>query len=600
MSAAIGDHALLSDCRSAALVTADAVVDWWPSPRFDSSSAFSRLLDPEAGHWSVQPDGAYERAGWRYVPGTLVAETTLRTAEGAVRVTDALVFAPGARGHEIGVDVPHALVRVAEAVEGAVDVRMVCRPRLEYGLAVPEWRRCEGGLATTGGAERLFLRGDGPLEVRGAAVQAARRLAAGERAAWILHRAPGMWGAEPERLDPQAALADTIAAWRSWAELHLGYEGVHAADVHLSGLVIQGLTYQPTGALVAAPTTSLPEVLGGDANFDYRYGWLRDASMTASAMSASACSDEARRYFAWIARAAVTCREEDTVQIVYGVEGERDLSEHALAHLDGHRGARPVRVGNAAWPQKQLDVLGHVLDCAWVVRDDPGALDDAAGRLLRQLADRAARQWREPDSSIWEGREGERHYVVSKLFCWVALDRAVRLAARIGAGGDDTARWGAARDAVRAAILDDGWHAERGAFTGAFGSDHLDAGVLLLPLVGLLDADDPRMDSTIAAVEEELGADGLLRRWTGADDGAFLLASFWLVQCHARAGRLDQAHHVYERAAGAANPLGLLAEECDLRTRAPLGNFPLAISHVGLINAASALTAARDAAGVAA
>jgi GH15 family glucan-1,4-alpha-glucosidase len=284
------------------------------------------------------------------------------------------------------------------------------------------------------------------------------------------------------------------------------------------------------------------------------------------------------------------------VQIVFGVDGERGLDEHRLAHLAGHLGSRPVRVGNDAWRQRQLDVLGHVLDSAWTIRDDLGPLDDFTARFLRQLADRAATQWREPDSSIWEGREGERHYVVSKVGCWVALDRAVRLADRLGAE-HERARWATVRDELRAAIVLYGFDERRGAFTGAFGSDHLDAGVLQLALLGFVAADDPRMTSTIAVLEEELGDGGLLRRWTGAEDGAFLPATFWLAECHARAGRLDRAHEVFAAAAGAATDLGLLAEEVDPAGGEPLGNMPLAISHVGLVNAADELTRAEARAG---
>jgi GH15 family glucan-1,4-alpha-glucosidase len=590
MPAATRDHALLSDCRGSALVTRDGTVDWWPSPRFDSPSAFSALLDDDAGHWRLRPATPFT-SSWRYRPGTLVLETTTRTAGGTLRVQDALAFAPGARGHEIGRSVPHALVRVAEALDGEVDVELECVPRLEYGLAVPRIVEDAGGVASVGGPERLFLRGDRPLRADGGRASAAFTLRAGERAGFVLHRAPGAYAEPPARLDPYAALADTTAAWRSWSELHAGYDGVERDAVRFAAIVIQGLTYQPTGAVVAAATTSLPEVPGGDANWDYRFGWLRDAAMTARALAASSCSDEALRYFDWMIRAGVSCRHADRLQIMFGVEGERDLSEHPLEHLAGHGGARPVRVGNAAWRQQQLDVLGHVLDAAWVIREDLGTPDELAASLLCELADRAARQWREQDASIWEGREGERDYVVSKAGCWVALDRAVKLADRLGDGAD-ARRWAAERDAVRDAVLRHGWCEARGAFTGAFGSDHLDAGVLLLPLSGLVAYDDPRVTSTIAVLEEELGDDGLLRRWTGADDGAFLLASFWLAECHARAGRVERAHEVYKRAAGAANDLGLLAEQVDPASGEPLGNVPQAISHVGLINAAQALTEA--------
>ena len=588
MPARIGDHALLSDCRTAALVTRDGTVDWWPSPRFDAPSAFSSLLDDDAGRWALRSAGAFASER-RYRPGTLVLETTMRGAGGTLRVSDALAFAPGARGHEIGRSVPHALVRVAEALDGEVEVELECVPRLEYGLAVPRVVQAAGGVATIGGPERLFLRGDRPLDVAGGRACATFTLRAGERAGFVLHRVPGAYADAPPPLDPHAALADTTEAWRSWAEMHSGYEGVAQDGVRFAAIVIQGLTYQPSGAVVAAPTTSLPEVPGGDANWDYRFGWLRDAAMIARALSASSCSDEALRYFDWIVRAGVTCEAADHMQIVFGVEGERDLAEHELGHLAGHLGSRPVRVGNDAWRQQQLDVLGEVLGAAWVIRDQLGTPDPFTAGFLRQLADRAAERWRDEDSSIWEGREGERHYVVSKLGCWAALDRAVALAGRLGAEAD-ARRWAAARDAIRAAVLRDGWCEERRAFTGAFGSDHLDAGVLLLPLAGIVEFDDPRMTATIERLEEELGDDGLLRRWTGANDGAFLLASFWLAECHARAGRLERAHAVFARAAGAANDLGLLAEEVDLASGEPLGNMPQAIAHIGLVNAAQALT----------
>jgi GH15 family glucan-1,4-alpha-glucosidase len=591
--APIRDHALLSDCQSAALATRTGAIDWWPGPRFDSPSAFSALLDDDAGQWTIRPDEPFE-ATWEYRPGTLVLQTTMRAGGGTLRLTDALAMKPGARGHEIGRDVPRALVRRAEVLDGELTIDMRCTPKLEYGLAVPRFTREAEGVTTAGGPERLFLRSDGaPLEIEGSTACSRIRLAAGQQAAWILHRAVGTYAQAPATLHPGRTLEDTTAAWRSWSQQHAGYTGLHSDRVHFASLVFQGLTYQPTGALVAAPTTSLPEVLGGEDNWDYRYAWLRDAAMTVRALSASACSDESLRYFDWMVRAAVTCRAEEQVQIVFGVDGERDLSEHRLEHLDGHRGSRPVRVGNAAWRQKQLDVLGHVLDSAWVMRDELGTPDEFTARFLCQLADRAAAQWREPDSSIWEGREGERHYVVSKVGCWVALDRAVRLADRLGAGGRSH-RWATARDEVRDTVLREGYDEQRGVFTGAFGSGHLDAGVLLLALLGFVNADDPRMTRTIAVLEDELADGGLIRRWTGAQDGAFLTASFWLAECHARAGRLARAHEVFEQAAGAANDLGLLAEEVDPASGEPLGNFPQAISHVGLVNAALALTEAES------
>ena len=592
MSTPIADLALLSDCQSAALVARDGTLVWWAAPRFDSTSAFAQLLDPDAGHWSIRPRGRFE-AERRYLDGTLVLETTMRAASGTLRLTDALAFAPGARGHELGIDVPHALVRTVEALGGDVELEVELVPRLEYGLAVPRLIASDGGIATLGGPERLFLRGDRELEADGGSASATLTLRAGERAGWVLHRIAGAYAQPPDPIDPHETLADAVAAWRSWSETHGGYEGEHAERVRFAGRVVQALTYQPSGAVVAAATTSLPEIAGGDANWDYRFAWLRDAAMTARALSCSTCSDEALRYFDWIVRAAVSCRHSDEVQIVFGVEGERDLSEHELSHLAGYDGASPVRVGNAAWRQKQLDVLGHVLDCAWSIRDELGTPDAFTADVLCQLADRAAKQWRERDSSIWEGREGERHYTVSKLGCWVALDRALGLADRFGEPAQP-ARWRRARGEIRDVLLREAWHEGRGAFTGALGSDHLDAGVLLLPLSGFVGPRDPRVTSTIDVLERQLGEHGLLRRWTDAPDGAFLLASFWLAECHARAGRIDRAEAVFERAAGCANDLGLLAEEVDPSTGAALGNTPQAISHIGLVNAAQALTEARE------
>lgn len=590
MPAPIRDHAFLSDGQSAALVARDGSVDWWPAPRFDSASAFSALLDDDAGHWRVAPDEPFE-ATHAYLPGTLVVQTTMRTADGILRLTDALLLGSGRRGHDIGRDSPHALARLAEVLDGEVTVRMHCAPKLEYGLAVPSWERDRDGVATLGGPERLYLRGDAPVQIDGSTACADVRLGAGQRASWVLHRAAGAYAPAPPVLDAQAELDETACAWRSWSDEHTVYDGLHRDPVRLANIVLQGLTYQPTGALVAAATTSLPEVPGGESNWDYRFGWLRDAAITIRALSTTACASESLRYFDWMVRCAVTCRAEDQVQIVFGVEGERDLTEHRLDHLDGHLRSRPVRVGNAAWRQKQLNVLGHVLDSAWAIRDELGELDAFTASFLCQLADRAAEQWREPDSGIWEGREGERHYLVSKLGCWVALDRAVKLAPQLGARSC-RARWAAAAAELRTTILREGYDERRGAFTGALGSDHLDAGVLLIALTGFLPADDPRMTSTIEVLEDELGDGGLLRRWAGAEDGAFLPLSFWLAECHAQAGRLDRAHAIFERAAGAANDLGLLAEEVDLTTGEPLGNLPQALSHVGLVNAAQTLTQA--------
>jgi GH15 family glucan-1,4-alpha-glucosidase len=586
LAAPIADHALLSDCRTAALVDREGTLVWWPGPRFDAPSAFSALLDDGAGHWSIRPAGRFE-AERRYLPGTLVLETTTRTAGGVLRLLDALAFEPGARGHEIGLESPHAALRVAECTAGELTLDVEYVPRLEYGLAVPRLVAENGAIATLGGAERLFLRGDRALEIDGAGARGRIALRAGESAAWILQRAAGTRAAAPPRSDPERLLEETIAAWRSWAELHAGYDGPHGALVRGSSIVLQGLTYQPTGAIVAAATTSLPEAIGGERNYDYRYGWLRDAALIARALRCTTCMDESCRFFEWIVRVAGACREDDHVPVVFGVEGERDLTEHTLDHLAGYRGSRPVRVGNGAWTQRQLDVLGELADCAFQLRDDID-LDSFTVEFLCRSVDRAAKNWRKPDSGIWEERGDEEHHLVSKLMCWVALDRGVRLADRLG-GRADPRRWEAEREAVRRVVLEEGYNDDVGAFTGVLGSERLDAGVLLIGRSGLLTHDDPRLTATIETIEARLADDGLVHRWEDNEEGAFLPASFWLAECHARAGRRERAEEIFARACAHANDVGLLPEEADPRTGEALGNLPQALSHVALVNAADAL-----------
>ena len=588
MSERIADLAFLGDGHGAALVARDGAVQWWCPPRFDAPSVFAQILDARAGHWSLRPR-AIEDVERRYVPGTMVLETTFRCAGGRLRLTDALALAPGARGHETGHGSPHVLLRVAEALDGEVEVDLELAPRPEYARVVPRLISTAAGIESIGGPDRILLVGDRPVQPCHDHASASFALAAGERAGFALQHLPGIAGDAPAPLDPAAALADTIAGWQSWSEQHQSYQGAYHELVHRSSLVLRALTYVETGAIVAAPTTSLPEAIGGSANWDYRYAWLRDASLTLTALWVGACPDEARRYFDWMSRAAAPGSHSEHVQIVFGVEGERDLAEHELEHLAGFRDSRPVRVGNAAWRQQQLDVLGEVLQGAWVLRDQLDDLDDFTAEFLAGLADRAARDWRKPDAGIWEAREGDRDYVSSKLLCWVALDRAIRLAPKLGAHADRDA-WAEARDAVRDAICDEGWSEDAGAYTGAFGSDHLDASVLLMPILGFVDAGDERMLATIDAVERDLARDGLVQRWSGAgDEGAFVACSYWLAHCRALAGQLDQARALFEQVSAHANDLGLLSEEIDISGGELLGNFPQGLSHVALINAAWAI-----------
>ncbi len=579
----IGDYGFLSDCTSAALVDRAGSVDWWCVPRFDSPSVFGRLLDPSAGHWTLAPAGTFESSR-EYVGDSLALRTVFRTDRGEVAVTDALAFAPGARGHRIGVASPHVLLRRVVGVSGAVDVRSELAPRMEYGRTTPHLRAGRHRVDARGGPVHLVCTGPADWACRDGSARTSFTVSAGDTLEFRLRYLPAFSTAERAgHLDEEPSVQDTMQAWQSWAAEHATYDGAFPREVRRSSIVLQGLTYQPSGAVVAAATTSLPELLGGDLNFDYRFAWLRDLSLTVRSLWIAACPDEPRRLFEWFADAAGVNNGE-LVQIMYGVEGERDLTEHTLEHLAGYRDSRPVRVGNDAWRQKQLDVLGEVLDAAHILRDRLGTFDGPVQDMLVMLADRAAEDWSSPDAGMWEARDAERHYTSSKVMCWVALDRAIDLAPQLGDHAD-VPRWTAARDAVRAAVQTQAWSEAAGAYTGAFGSDQLDASVLILPLVGFLPATEPRMAATIEAVERQLGADGLVRRWA-EDRSGFLICTYWLVECLALAGQDERARSWFAGATGYANDLGLLAEEADGGTGEPLGNLPQAFSHIGLINAA--------------
>jgi len=585
---AIGDYGFVSDCHSAALIDRSGSVDWWCVPRFDSPSVFGRLLGPDAGHWSLCPSAAFESTR-HYVPDSLVLRTVFTTAGGEVTVSDALGLELGARGHEIGLRSPHVLLRHVEGSSGVVEMITEFAPRMEYGLTVPNVVGSGDAVTARGGPVVLSLSGGVTLSPSAGCARARFTVRAGEQVNFRLAFTPSSELSAADRGDA-AVLEDTIAGWESWAQLHDGYRGRHRDAVRRSSLVLQGLTYQPTGAVVAAATTSLPEKWGADLNFDYRYAWLRDLSLTIRSLWIAACPDEANRLFRWIADASGHLGADERVQIMYGVEGERNLAEHELAHLPGFRDSRPVRIGNAAWDQEQLDVLGEVLDAVEQLRDQLGELDEPTRELLIALADRAATTWREPDAGMWEARDKRRQYVSSKVMCWVALDRAVRLAPLLGDGAD-LERWEEARERVRVAVLTKAWSERAGAYTGAFGSDDLDASVLLLPLVRFLPARDERMWATIEAVERELGDIGLVRRWPD-DPMGFLICTYWLVECLALGGDVARSEEWFARATSYANDLGLLAEEADPDRKELLGNYPQAFSHVGLINAAWRLTEA--------
>ena len=597
----IGEYALLSDCHSAGLVSRDGSVDWLCLPRFDAPSVFCRLLDPAGGQFSIRPAGEFQ-ASRRYVDQTMVLETTFTTERGTAVLTDALAMGCDERGHDLGSDSPGTLLRSLACTEGEIEAELSYAPRPEYGLVHPILFPLPCGLVARGGATRLLLSTSVGFAVEDATATATVRLTAGQTAVFAL--AHGDMAGPP--LAPWTAqeiagrLADTIEGWRSWSAIHQNYEGPWRELVHHSGRVLQAMTFAPTGAIVAAPTTSLPETVGGARNWDYRYTWVRDASLTMDALWVAACPDEASKFFGFLATAAGSGRQRDAdLQIMFGIGGEQDLSERELPHLAGWRGSRPVRVGNGAWLQRQLDVYGELLGAAQRLVDQLGDLDPVTRQFLTAAADTAAARWRQQDQGIWEIRGEPRDFLYSKLMCWVAVDCAISLAGHLGAE-DRVADWEAARDEIRAAILTRGWNERTGAFTQAFGSEDLDASNLMLAITGFLPADDPRMKATIDATAERLTDErGLVYRYLshdglGGEEGTFVLCTFWLAHAQALAGDVEAATATFERALAAINDVGLLAEEIDPGSGEMIGNFPQAFSHVGLINAAWAVSQARQ------
>jgi GH15 family glucan-1,4-alpha-glucosidase len=621
----IADYALLSDRHSTALVSRAGSIDWLCFPRFDSPTVLARLLDDDAGHWSIRPAGRFQ-ATRRYLDRTMVLETTFRTGTGTVVLTEAMALGEGNGGHRLGVGVPHLLVRRISCVAGEVPIEIDFCPRPEYGLIRPILSPVDGGITARGGADWLVLTTPVPLDApRAGGGAGGARGEAVLREGTTLHLAlqRSTVGEPPARVwtagDLAARLDETVAAWRSWSALHQNYTGPWAELVHHGGRVLQALSYQPTGAIVAAPTTSLPELVGGERNWDYRFTWVRDASLTMEALWVAACPDEANDFFAFLTTAAPTLPEDRALQIMFGVTGRHDLTERTMPHLRGWRGSRPVRVGNGAWSQRQIDVYGELLSAAHLLSAQLTGMDADTRRFLVSCADAAAERWREKDQGIWEVRGEPRHFLHSKIMCWTALDRAVKMADRLGAGDREPA-WRRVRDEIHSTVVEYGWNpdaAEAGAFTQAFDSTEsaptrwrragrptLDAAALIVPVVGLLPATDPRVLATIDAIERHLTDErGLVYRYraeTGVDglaggEGTFLLCTFWLAHGLALSGQVDRAAEVFERAAGHANDVGLLAEQVDPANGELLGNFPQAFSHIGLVTAAYAISQADSA-----
>jgi alpha,alpha-trehalase len=604
----IGDYGLLADCNSAALVSRSGSIEWLCMPRYDSDAIFARILDPDAGHWSIRPTESFE-VERRYLDGTLVIETTFTTEDGTVRLTDAMAFAEGQRGHDLGLDVPHEVLRVVEGVSGRVDMAMELAPRPEYGLVRPLFRRTDEGGRTFGGPNQIAVTAGIPVELAEATMRASFAVTEGDELGFALRWAP-VEAAEPAACpaaDVKARIEDVVDGWRSWENEHDIYEGPHRDPIRISSRILKGLTYRPTGAIVAAATTSLPEDAGGERNWDYRFSWIRDSSLTLEALYVGACTDEAENFISFMTSSAGgRAGEGGSLQIMYGIGGEHDLSERELPHLKGWRDSRPVRVGNGAWGQTQLDVYGELLNSLYLYRERIGEFHPEIQQFVAELADAAAGKWAAKGAGMWEMRGEPQHHVSSKMFCWVALDRAVKLAPQLG----EYARaeeWAAERDRIRETILERGWSEKRQAYAQAFDSDELDAGILLMPLVGFLPATDERMHSTIDAIARDLTEGGMVLRYRNAEglnadglegeEGTFVICTYWLVSCLAQAGELERAEELFDRLTGYANDLGLLAEEVDTQAGAGdelLGNFPQAFSHIGLIKAASDIDRARE------
>ncbi len=579
----IEDYALLGDLQTAALVGRSGSVDWLPFPRFDSSSCFGALLGgSEHGRWLLAPKGAGPATDRRYRDQTLILESEWQTDTGRVRVID---FMPP---RETKPDI----VRIVEGLEGSVQMRTELVIRFDYGWVIPWVLRVDAKtLLAVGGPDGLVLRTPIDLEPEGMTHTAEFTVRAGERVPFVLTWFPSH-EARPEPVDAEDALADTETFWREW--LHdCAYGGAYAKPVHTSLMVLKALTYQPTGGIVAAPTTSLPEHIGGVRNWDYRYCWLRDATFTLYALMNAGYIAEAKAWRDWLLRAVAG--DPAKAQILYGVGGQRRILESELEWLPGYAGSRPVRIGNAAHDQFQLDVYGEVMDALHQARAHGLDRDDQAWSLQRNLMDFLEGAWDRPDDGIWEVRGPRRHFTHSKVLAWVGFDRAVQAVERFARPGP-VDRWRRVREEIHQEVCREGFNVELNSFTQAYGSEELDASTLLIPILGFLPADDPRVTGTIAAVERDLTRDGFVERYKPKErnevdglpggEGVFLPCSFWLVDALLMQGRDDDARVLFERLLSVSNDLGLLSEEYDPAEKRQLGNFPQAFTHVGLVNCA--------------
>jgi GH15 family glucan-1,4-alpha-glucosidase len=596
----IAEYAFLSNCHTGALVAPDGSVDWLCVPRFDSPSVFGSLLDREAGSFRFAPFGINVPSARAYEPGTNVLVTTWRTPSGWLEVRDALTIGP-ARGADLVTphtrpptddDAEHVLVRTAECLEGRVEIEVVCEPVFDYGRTPAAWQVVddEGHVAEAkAGDVAIRLRTDLSVGVEAGRTRGRHVLEAGDRAYCALTWAEG-FEAPADVADAERRIAATVRFWRRWLDGARVPDHRYRHPIQRSALATKGLTYLPTGATVAALTTGLPETPGGERNWDYRYSWMRDSTFTLQALHWLNLDWEADEFMQFVAE--LEPNDDGGMQIMYGIDGRRDLTESTLDHLTGYAGARPVRIGNGAFDQRQNDVFGAVLDAILLHSRHSQRLPRALWPIVQAQAECASAVWQEPDQGIWEARGKPQHYVSSKLMCWVALDRAAQLAGMRG-DRERQEKWRATADEIRADVIEHGV-SKRGVLRQHYDTDALDASTLLAPLFGFLPGDDERAHATVMAIAEELTENGYVLRYRtdetddglSGKEGTFLICSFWLVSALCSVGEHQAGLDLFERLLRIASPLGLYAEEFDVDTGFHLGNFPQAFSHLALIEAA--------------